>query len=778
MKGYLVWSLVVLSALIVAGCRSGPESTPPPLKPVSNSVATVTPASPVHVGLLDQVPYGYSELARWDVTGLLASRGAPALRKDFRSEWDWIEEHGLKIEEVSEIVQAVDREGNTLLLFYGQFDWDLIHNSLYYQGYVDSTYRDVEIWKHPEQNVVFGLLPNRNQVVASTSGSVAVRDTIRALEKGSGFLFEDVNPDVKLALDRAKQGVHLIWEESCASLDQRGCEITAYGSRWGEDEFTVELVWLFGFQDGPSAGTAVKKLESFFEESMPREVQVSQINQQGEFVVVEASIDKDQFSFLTGATQMVIRPEPEVLPRQEPTPTLPAGGLPIPMARPHATQTRPPAGLVSWWPGEGNTNDIIASNHGVMRGGVNFVPGLVGQAFLLDGENDVIEVSENLGLNLGGDLTIELWAQRTSPGVSGQLIAKGSADPDVASVFSLGFDRDRPRGMFHRYYGSKVSVSAQTMTDSEFHHYAYVRSGSTHKIFVDGELIKTAIFTGGAVDSPGLPLTIGAIKDDSTTSGFSQFFGGLIDEVSIYNRALEDTEIISVFDAGVAGKVKPISALCREWNLSKEFRVTPYQENPNRDGCGNLEVWYFLESAPYESHVNDPAKYSRLGNFATYMQFNPGLEHWQGSIGRTGSVDRWPTIGLNTTKELQDLQGMIWPAGQLLIQPHPNKVVFVGWQSPIAGAVTVSGELKDMHTSCGDGILWFINHFDGQTSVTLASGTVIDGGSQGFQTGLGGQSLAGLEVSQGDFLYLGIDPVEQGVSCNSTGFSIVITPNR
>ena len=673
-----------------------------------------------------------------------------------------------------------------LVVFAGQFDWDLIHNHLYYEGFVDSTYRDVEIWKHPEQDVVFALLPARDLVVASTSGSVAVRDTIRALERGSGFLFQDVNPDVKMALARAKEGVHLVWEEGCARLDQRGCEITAYGAQWGKDEFTVELVWLFGFQDVSSAGTAVKKLESFFEKSMPREVQVSQISQEGEFVIVEASIDKDQFSFLTGATEMVIRPEPEVLPRPEPTPTPAALGITGQMDQPNAAQIQPPAGLVSWWPGDGNTNDVIASNHGIMRGGVKFAPGLIGQAFLLDGKNDVIELAHNSDLNLGGDLTIELWArlatpgdtQVSTPGGPAQLIAKGSAEKDVPSIFSLGFDRDRPRGMFQRSDASKVSVFAQTVTDSEFHHYAYVRSGSTHKIFVDGELINSTIFTGGAGDSSGLPLTIGAIKDDSSPSGFSQFFGGLIDEVSIYNRALEDSEIISVYDAGVAGKVKPISAFCREWDLSKEFRVTPYQENPNRDGCGNLDVWYFLESYPYESQVNDPAMYSRLGNFASYMQFIPGLEHWEGSVSRVGSIDKWPAIGLNTTGEPQTLQGMIWPSREILIQPHPNKVVIVGWQSPIEGPVTVSGELEDMHTSCGEGILWFINHFDGQTSTTVASGSVANGGSQAFQTGFGGRSLAGLEVSRGDFLYLVIAQVKQGVSCDSTGLSIVITPNR
>ena len=782
MKGYFLWSLVVLSAMMVAGCRPAAETVATEIKPVSNPVDASAPTPRVPESLLHQVPNGYSELIRWDVTRLLARPGAPALQKEFRREWEWIGGYGLGIDEVSEIVRAVDHEGNTLFLFSGQFDWDLIHNHLYYEGFVDSTYRDVEIWKHPDHDVVFGLLPDLDQVIASNSGSVAIRDTIRALEGGTGFLFEDVDPDVKLALSRAKEGVHLIWEEGCARLDQRGCETTAYGAQWGEDEFTVELVWLFGFKNVSSAGTALKKVESFFQESMPREVQVSQIDQQGKFVIVEARIDEDQFFFLTSVTQMAIRPEPEVLPRPEPTATTAPPGSPVEMEQPDPAQIQPPAGLVSWWPGDGNANDIIASNHGVARGGVKFAPGLIGQAFLLDGENDVIEVANDSGLNIGGDLTIELWAKRTDPEFTSagpaQLIAKGSADRDVPSIFSLGFERDRPRGMFQRSDTSQVSVYAQTVTDNQFHHYAYVRSGSTHKIFVDGELIKTGIFTGGAGDSSGLPLTIGAIKDDSSPSGFSQFFRGLIDEVSIYNRALKGAEITLIYQAGVAGKAKPISAFCWEWNLAQEFRVTPYQENPNRDGCGNLNVWHFLESAPYDSHINDPAKYSRLDNFATHMQFIPGLEHWQGSISRAGSIDKWPTIGLNTTGEPQNLQGMLWPSREILIQPHPDKVVIVGWQSPIEGQVTLSGELKDMHANCGDGILWFINHFDGQTSTNIASGSVANGGSQAFQAGLGGRSLARLEVNQGDFLYLMIDPVHQGVTCDSIGLSIVITPTR
>ncbi|MGO8927272.1 MAG: hypothetical protein ACLQU3_10325, partial [Limisphaerales bacterium] len=44
----------------------------------------------------------------------------------------------------------------------------------------------------------------------------------------------------------------------------------------------------------------------------------------------------------------------------------------------------PPEGLVSWWPGEGNANDIVGTNNGTLSGGVTFTNGEVGLAFNFD----------------------------------------------------------------------------------------------------------------------------------------------------------------------------------------------------------------------------------------------------------------------------------------------------------------------------------------------------------------------------------------------------------
>ena len=52
-----------------------------------------------------------------------------------------------------------------------------------------------------------------------------------------------------------------------------------------------------------------------------------------------------------------------------------------------------PAGLVHWWPGDGNANDTVGDNHGKAEGSVSYVPGKVGKAFAFDGMDSYVASS-------------------------------------------------------------------------------------------------------------------------------------------------------------------------------------------------------------------------------------------------------------------------------------------------------------------------------------------------------------------------------------------------
>jgi hypothetical protein len=55
----------------------------------------------------------------------------------------------------------------------------------------------------------------------------------------------------------------------------------------------------------------------------------------------------------------------------------------------------PPAGVVGWWPGNGNANDAIAGNNGQLAGDATFASAVVGQGFKLDGFGDYVEIPDS-----------------------------------------------------------------------------------------------------------------------------------------------------------------------------------------------------------------------------------------------------------------------------------------------------------------------------------------------------------------------------------------------
>ena len=220
----------------------------------------------------------------------------------------------------------------------------------------------------------------------------------------------------------------------------------------------------------------------------------------------------------------------------------------------------PPGGMVSWWPGDGNASDIVDGNHGILSGDTTFTGGIVGQAFSFDGTGDFVLVADNPNLNITGDVTVDLWAKRNGTG-TGNLVSKGAGaigGVDVPSAYEIRFNADnRVRALFERANGSNVQLIGPTPTDTAFHHYAYVRGGDNHKLFIDGVVVAAAAFTGTPGDTSGIPLVIGAVRNDSDPTGFSGHFAGIIDEVEVFNRALSDAEIRAIFEARREGKIKP-----------------------------------------------------------------------------------------------------------------------------------------------------------------------------------------------------------------------------
>jgi hypothetical protein len=225
------------------------------------------------------------------------------------------------------------------------------------------------------------------------------------------------------------------------------------------------------------------------------------------------------------------------------------------------------SGLVSWWSGDGDAKDILDGNDGSMQGGVTFTSGMVGQAFSFDGHDDIVLVPHNPNLNFGDgqNFTIDAWInlQNPIPGVDDSIVMKWNVQNKRIGVttnyYWLNVNRDTHRIRFGLSSGAEGrdldSVSAVAL--GVWTHVAVVRDGDQGHIYINGQLDNSGRVPSGTLAN-GDPLAIGAVYDTlfNPPVVLGHGFGGLIDEVEIFNRALTASEIQAIYDAGSAGNCK------------------------------------------------------------------------------------------------------------------------------------------------------------------------------------------------------------------------------
>ena len=205
----------------------------------------------------------------------------------------------------------------------------------------------------------------------------------------------------------------------------------------------------------------------------------------------------------------------------------------------------------------------------------------------------------------------------------------------------------------------------------------------------------------------------------------------------------------------------PENTACSEWELASDFQVWPNQENPNRDSCGNLSVWHFMGSTGPD---RTPSTYYLLPDFVEDHFGVVGLLRWR------NLTTEYAGVTFNATGSTQNIRALSWPPNTVIVHSDPSSLVVIGWQSPLSGAVRITGSVVDADGGGGDGINWYISH----GSTDLAAGAIDNGGAQQFQNGLGGESLSSVPVRKGEFIYLAIHPKENYLY-DSTAIYLTIT---
>ena len=212
-------------------------------------------------------------------------------------------------------------------------------------------------------------------------------------------------------------------------------------------------------------------------------------------------------------------------------------------------------GLISWWPAEGNANDLVGANNGSLINGATYAGGEVGRAFAFNGANQYIVIPDSASLRPAG-LTVEGWIN--FQGFLSNLRVVASKAYGLGTLDSWAVWQDDNVGQI---IGAIVSAGGVqqpflrynwTPAVGTWHHVAYTfAAGASYQaLYVDGAMV-----AGGACSGPiaydNHPMQIAA---DIENGSPAYFFDGEIDETSIYNRALTAAEIHAIYAAGSSGK--------------------------------------------------------------------------------------------------------------------------------------------------------------------------------------------------------------------------------
>jgi len=227
-----------------------------------------------------------------------------------------------------------------------------------------------------------------------------------------------------------------------------------------------------------------------------------------------------------------------------------------------------PSGIVAWWPGNGNANDIIGGHDGQLVGGVTYADGLCQQAFSFDGSGTVrIADAPDLDFGPSGAITIELWAYRTGTADPEHFIGKrsGCAQGTDSINYQMAFNVPAGQGLV-----CEGVTTGYPMPMMSWHHLVGVFDGTNGDFYLDGQLIGSGIGTNGPINSA--PLLLGG-------SGDCADFEGLMQNIRIYNRSLSESEVASLYRAGctgvcLPGKGVPASILAQPTNQTVVYGST------------------------------------------------------------------------------------------------------------------------------------------------------------------------------------------------------------
>jgi len=207
-------------------------------------------------------------------------------------------------------------------------------------------------------------------------------------------------------------------------------------------------------------------------------------------------------------------------------------------------------GLLSFFPFEGNANDVHDSHNGTVNGATQVVGTRYNKlAYTFNGSSYYITLGTHADFE-AVNIALSAWAYPTATTASKKIVAKRN---DTTIQWALQVNATNPRWEFT----IKIAGSVYTVTDtvnfvaSNWYHLVGTYDGAYVRLYVNGLEVGTPVaITGSISSSATMPVLFGARCANGATTPGADYFSGTIDEPGIWSRGLTEDEVRDMYSGG------------------------------------------------------------------------------------------------------------------------------------------------------------------------------------------------------------------------------------
>jgi hypothetical protein len=258
----------------------------------------------------------------------------------------------------------------------------------------------------------------------------------------------------------------------------------------------------------------------------------------------------------------------------------------------------PSNGLVGYWPFNGDANDVSVNGNSGTNNGATLTTdrfGNANSAYIFNGSGSYINIPNSTALQFSGGITFSVWFNATNISVgavnsTSYLMSKGSdglatswiSFLDTSAITLLIYNNSNTLSNWATVPSSQLIIST-----NQWYNATFTFDGTNARAYINGQLKSTLASTYTSFSNI-YDLKFGRRH----TSGLPYFFNGKLDDIGVWNRALTQDEITSLYYAENTCQSLVINTGLLSFNPPTYQNTVTIYPNPANDqitiDCGTL----------------------------------------------------------------------------------------------------------------------------------------------------------------------------------------------